>query len=80
MIYQINIIKRLPNIYNNINVLFDNESKKLHAKICLIDDNIIYTGSHNFTYSAMARNSESSVKIVSSTEAEKVKNYFKKIQ
>ena len=65
---------------HNINVLFDNESRKLHAKICLIDDKIIYTGSHNFTYSAMARNSESSVKIISIQEAEKVKNYFKKIQ
>ena len=39
-----------------IKVLFDNESKKLHAKLCLIDDKIIYTGSHNFTYSAMKRN------------------------
>ena len=65
---------------NNINVLFDNESRKLHAKICLIDDKIIYTGSHNFTYSAMARNSESSVKIISLEEAKKVKKYFKKIQ
>lgn len=65
---------------HNINVIYDNESRKLHAKICLIDDHIIYTGSHNFTYSAMAKNSESSVKIVSFKEAEKVKEYFKKIQ
>lgn len=65
---------------NNINVLFDNVSRKLHAKICLFDDKIIYTGSHNFTYSAMAKNSESSVKIISLEEANHVKNYFKKIQ
>lgn len=65
---------------NNINVVYDNKSRKLHAKVCLIDDYIIYTGSHNFTYSAMARNSESSVKIVSFEEAEKIKEYFKKIQ
>ena len=61
-------------------VLFDNESKKLHAKLCLIDDNIIYTGSHNFTFSAMKRNSESSVRITSKNEAEKIKEYFTKIQ
>ena len=65
---------------HGIKVLFDNESRKLHAKLCLIDDNIIYTGSHNFTYSAMKRNSESSVKIVSKKEAEKIKEYFTKIQ
>lgn len=65
---------------HGIKVLFDNESKKLHAKLCLIDDNIIYTGSHNFTYSAMKRNSESSVRIVSKNEAEKIKEYFIKIQ
>ena len=65
---------------NGIKVLFDNESRKLHAKLCLIDDNIIYTGSHNFTYSAMKRNSESSVRIVSANEAEKVQEYFSKIQ
>ena len=63
-----------------IKVLFDNESKKLHAKLCLIDDKIIYTGSHNFTYSAMKRNSENSVRIVSYDEAEKIKEYFTKIQ
>ena len=65
---------------HGIKVLFDNESRKLHAKLCLIDDNIIYTGSHNFTYSAMKRNSESSVRIVSKNEAEKIKEYFTKIQ
>ena len=65
---------------NGIKVLFDNESRKLHAKLCLIDNNIIYTGSHNFTYSAMKRNSESSVRIVSKNEAEKVQEYFNKIQ
>ncbi len=65
---------------HGIKVLFDNESKKLHAKLCLIDDKIIYTGSHNFTYSAMKRNSESSVRIVSENEAEKIKEYFTKIQ
>lgn len=64
---------------HNINVIFDDENRKLHAKMCLIDNHIIYTGSHNFTYSAMARNSESSVKIISSEEAKKVQEYFKKI-
>lgn len=65
---------------HGINVLFDNEHKKLHAKLCLIDDKIIYTGSHNFTYSAMKKNSENSVRIISYKEAEKVKEYFKTIQ
>lgn len=65
---------------HGIKVLFDNESKKLHAKLCLIDDKIIYTGSHNFTYSAMKRNSESSVRIVANSEVEKIKEYFTKIQ
>ena len=65
----------LSNKYNT-----NTESKKLHAKLCLIDDKIIYTGSHNFTYSAMKRNSENSVRIVSYDEAEKIKEYFTKIQ
>ncbi len=65
---------------NGVNVIYDNINKKLHAKLCLIDDKIIYTGSHNFTYSAMMRNSESSVRIVSKKEAEKIKNYFIQIQ
>ncbi len=64
---------------NGINILYDNESKKLHAKLCLIDDKIIYTGSHNFTYSAMKRNSENSVRIISNSEAKKIKEYFTKI-
>ena len=66
-------------IKNGINILYDNESKKLHAKLCLIDDKIIYTGSHNFTYSAMKRNSENSVRIISNSEAKKIKEYFTKI-
>ncbi|MDE7169743.1 MAG: hypothetical protein K2N67_06055, partial [Mucispirillum sp.] len=63
-----------------VNTLFDKEDKKLHAKLCLIDDRIIYTGSHNFTYSAMKRNSESSVRIVSAQDAAEIKKYFKQIR
>lgn len=63
-----------------VNTLFDKEDKKLHAKLCLIDDRIIYTGSHNFTYSAMKRNSESSARIVSAQDAEEIKKYFKQIR
>ncbi len=64
---------------NGINIIYDNIDKKLHAKLCLIDNKIIYTGSHNFTYSAMMRNSESSVRIISKEEAEEISEYFKKI-
>ena len=55
-------------------------TKSLEENARLIDDKIIYTGSHNFTYSAMKRNSENSVRIVSYDEAEKIKEYFTKIQ
>lgn len=65
---------------NGINIKYDNIEKKLHAKLCLIDNKIIYTGSHNFTYSAMMRNSESSVKIISYETAKSINEYFEKIQ
>lgn len=77
-IYNIKTAKYLEN--NGINVVFDNISRKLHAKMCLIDNKIIYTGSHNFTYSAMQKNSESSVKIVSEKDAHDVKKFFDSIK
>lgn len=77
-IYNIKTAKYLEN--NGINVVFDNISRKLHAKMCLIDNKIIYTGSHNFTYSAMQKNSESSVKIVSEKDAYDVKKFFENIK
>lgn len=77
-IYNIKTAKYLEN--NGINVVFDNISRKLHAKMCLIDNKIIYTGSHNFTYSAMQKNSESSVKIVSEKDAYDVKKFFDSIK
>ena len=51
----------------------------INTKGEIVSDKIIYTGSHNFTYSAMKRNSENSVRIISNSEAKKIKEYFTKI-
>jgi len=43
---------------NGIPVSFDNVEGLAHNKTIIIDDEIVITGSYNFTYSAQNRNSE----------------------
>ncbi len=44
-------------------VLFDDPEKRMHAKMCVIDESITFIGSHNYTYSGMRRNSEATVRV-----------------
>jgi phosphatidylserine/phosphatidylglycerophosphate/cardiolipin synthase-like enzyme len=61
-----------------------NSEYRLHQKIYIIDDEIVYIGSFNFTYSGCKNNLETSLKIDQSTEqgknaVEKVIQYFYKL-
>lgn len=64
---------------NGVKVIFDTPEKSLHSKMCLIDEKILFIGSHNYTFSAMSRNSETSVRIVSKDLANDAMNYFKSL-
>lgn len=59
-------------------VLYDNPEQRLHAKLCVIDGELTYLGSHNFTYSAMARNAEVSVRVRSKEIAAEAIEYINK--
>ena len=45
-------------------------------KLVIIDDEIVYVGSHNWTESGLSYNSETSVRIVSEEIATIFKDYF----
>lgn len=64
---------------HNVTVRLDNETDTDHMKLVIIDDNIVYVGSHNWSESALYYNHETSVKIVSEDIAERFKAYFKTI-
>jgi phosphatidylserine/phosphatidylglycerophosphate/cardiolipin synthase-like enzyme len=63
-------------ISNGVNVTIDNENDTDHMKLVIIDEYIVYVGSHNWSESALYYNHETSVKIVSSEIATVFKNYF----
>lgn len=54
-------------------------SKLMHAKVVILDRDIVCMGSHNFTSSAMLGNVELSVLLESPALAEKLYNYFQNI-
>ncbi|MGE4317472.1 MAG: phospholipase D-like domain-containing protein [Deferribacterales bacterium] len=53
-----------------IKVVYDDKKVRLHAKTTVIDHNITYIGSHNYTVSAINYNREVTVRIVSGGVAE----------
>jgi predicted nucleic acid-binding Zn-ribbon protein len=61
---------------HNVTVRLDNETDTDHMKLVIIDDKIVYVGSHNWSESALYYNHETSVKIVSEDVAEIFKAYF----
>ena len=61
---------------NNVTVQLDNENDTDHMKLVVIDDRVVYVGSHNWSESGLYYNSESSVKIVSEDIAEVFTTYF----
>lgn len=64
---------------NGVKVIFDSPDRRLHSKLCVIDNKILFIGSHNYTFSAMSRNSETSVRVVSEKLAQDAYNYFKSL-
>lgn len=61
-----------------VKVVFDTPEERLHTKMCIIDNQITYIGSHNYTNSAMLYNSEVSVRVVSNGLSKDVNLYFEK--
>jgi len=60
----------------NITVLIDNENDTDHMKLVIIDDKIVYVGSHNWSESGLYYNHETSVRIVSEDIAKIFKEYL----
>jgi hypothetical protein len=63
----------------NVNVQLDIDTDTDHMKLVIIDNNIVYVGSHNWSESGLYYNHETSVKIVSKEIAELFKAYFETI-
>ncbi|PLX70292.1 MAG: hypothetical protein C0602_05630 [Denitrovibrio sp.] len=55
---------------HNIIVVYDKEDVRMHTKCAVIDREITYIGSHNYTNSAMKYNREMTAKIVSKGASE----------
>ena len=62
-----------------INVFFDSPRKTTHTKLIVIDQRLIFLGSHNFTQSALKYNNEISVLLDRPDLAQNVRNYILKI-
>ncbi|UCE29590.1 MAG: hypothetical protein JSV85_02405 [Candidatus Bathyarchaeota archaeon] len=61
---------------NNVTVKVDNENDTDHMKLVVIDNRVVYVGSHNWSESGLYYNSETSVKIISEDVAEVFTTYF----
>lgn len=65
---------------NGVIVYFDDERKTTHAKLVVIDEKLVFIGSHNWNYYALEKNNEISVLIESSQTAQFFVNYFNKLK
>ena len=61
---------------HNVTVQPNTETSTDHMKIVVVDDKLVYVGSHNWSESALYYNHETSVKIVSEVIAEMFKEYL----
>jgi len=61
---------------HNVDVQLDNEKDTDHLKLVIIDDRIVYVGSHNWSESGLYYNYETSVKIVSEDIAQTFREYL----
>ncbi|MHC1601010.1 MAG: phospholipase D-like domain-containing protein [Candidatus Nezhaarchaeales archaeon] len=61
---------------HGINVHLDFESDTDHMKIVIIDGEIIYIGSHNWSESALYYNHEVSIRVVSKELAKLLQSYI----
>ena len=61
---------------NGVSVKLDNDTDTDHLKLVIIDDKIVYVGSHNWSESALYYNHETSIKIISEEIAQTFKQYI----
>jgi phosphatidylserine/phosphatidylglycerophosphate/cardiolipin synthase-like enzyme len=59
-----------------IKIFFDSPRKTTHTKLSVIDQRLIFLGSHNFTQSALKYNNEISVLLDRPDKAQNVRNYI----
>ena len=62
-----------------MSVFFDSPHKTTHTKLVVIDQRLIFLGSHNFTQSALKYNNEISVLLDSPDIAKNARDYMLKI-
>ena len=65
---------------NGIQVIYDAPDTRMHTKAIVIDENITYIGSHNYTNSALKYNRELTVRIVSNEAAVDAVQHIKSIK
>lgn len=63
-----------------IDIVYDNDRIRLHAKTTVIDGHITYIGSHNYTESAMNHNREITTRIVSDEAAKDTIDFIKSVK
>ncbi|QAR32850.1 hypothetical protein EP073_05360 [Geovibrio thiophilus] len=59
-------------------VLYDSPKKRLHTKMTVIDGRIVYSGSHNYTYSAFNYNDEVTMRLESESLAAEATEYVER--
>ncbi len=64
---------------NGVMVRFDSRAHTTHCKLVIIDGYLVFVGSHNWTYSAMRRNHEASVMVVSEEVGRLEEEYFAEV-
>ena len=62
-----------------VSVFFDSPHKTTHTKLVVVDQRLIFLGSHNFTQSALKYNNEISVLLDSPDMAKNARDYILKI-
>jgi phosphatidylserine/phosphatidylglycerophosphate/cardiolipin synthase-like enzyme len=62
-----------------VNVFFDSPRKTTHTKLVVIDQRLIFLGSHNFTQSALKYNNEISILLDNPDMAKSARDYILKI-
>ncbi len=59
-----------------IEVYYDPVDITSHDKLVIVDDSLVFVGSHNWSYYALERNNEASVKVVSKEVARAYEEHF----
>jgi|UniRef100_A0A7C3WT63 Phosphatidylserine/phosphatidylglycerophosphate/cardiolipin synthases and related enzymes len=59
-----------------VRVVYDPRAVTTHSKLVIVDGYVVFVGSHNFSYSAMMKNHEASVMIISEEIASAETEYF----